>query len=500
MSILHVPEKFKGRIGYHIFVDRYRRSKKEIPHVEGRKVKAWNDAMPDWWPDQDGEYRNQYFYGGNLEGITEELDYIAKLGVNLLYLSPISATVNNHHYDVGNQAVLDTYIGKWEDFANLCAEAHKRNMLVCVDLVYNHMGATSIFFQQALQGDEKYKSWFEWDERNNPVYWYGFRDMPQTNKMDTKYQAYTSKVTAEYIKHGADGIRYDLGEILPKEFLENQQKIIHELNKDILTVSEMWDFAINRENPQIYDGQVNSLMNYPLADAILRWVRFGNYLHLNACINSLAKYPVEVQDVLWNHLDTHDTPRAITMLAGEGMLENPYSGRIWDIEGPWRTNRGFDTYAFRKWEAEHDKVLHGNAIGMLKIAALIQYLMKGNPILFYGTEVGVSGYKDPFNRKTYPWQQENKELRQFYIGLGQMRNNNLDILKEGDQQINAHSNVLEITRRSKAGTMVAFINRAKENQQIYAPYVRTLQAKKIFDINGGDDQFLPSYGAIVYRF
>ena len=94
MSKLYVPERFKGRTGYHIFVDRYRRSEKEIPFVEGRTIKSWDDAMPDWWPGQDGVYRNLYFYGGNLEGITEKLDYIAELGVNLLYLSPISKTVS----------------------------------------------------------------------------------------------------------------------------------------------------------------------------------------------------------------------------------------------------------------------------------------------------------------------------------------------------------------------------------------------------------------------
>ena len=500
MARLQVMENFKGRTGYHIFVDRYQRSGKELPYVEGRKVKVWNDAMPDWWPDQDGEYRNRYFYGGDLQGITEKLDYIAELGVDLLFLSPISQTMDNHHYDVGDQTVLDPYIGTWEDFSNLCVEAHKRNMVVIVDLVYNHMGSYSEFFQKALQGVEPYKSWFEWDERGNPVYWFGFKTMSQTNKQNAGFQDFAKKETEKYIKHGADGVRYDLGEIFPSEFLKSQQSVLQEENKEILTVSEMWDFAIHRENPQIYDGQVNSLMNYPQADAILRWVRYGNYLHFNACMNFLAKYPVEVHDVLWNHLDTHDTPRAITMLAGEGMLQEPFAGRIWDIEGPWRTNRGFDTYGFRKWEAEHDNVLHGNAMAMLKIAAFIQYLMKGIPILFYGTEVGVAGYKDPFNRKTYPWQQENKDLRQFYIGLGAMRKKNMDILAGGDQFTYADGKILEITRRSNQGIITAYINRTSEQQKIYAPYVNTVGAKQIFQINGGNEHFLPPYGAVAFRF
>lgn len=500
MSKLYVPERFRGRTGYHIFVDRYRRSEKEIPFVEGRTIKSWNDAMPDWWPGQDGVYRNLYFYGGNLEGITEKLDYIAELGVNLLYLSPISKTVSNHHYDVEEQTEIDPYIGTWEDFSFFCKEAHERDMLVCVDLIFNHMGDNSYFFKKALAGDAKYRNWFVWDSRGSPIGWYGFKDMPETNKLSTEFQEYACNVTEKYIKHGADGIRYDLGEIIPREFLLEQQKRIKSLDKETLTVSEMWDFAIKRGNPQLYDGQVNSLMNYPLLDAILRWVRYGNYLHFNSCMNFLAKYPLEVQNILWNHLDTHDTPRAITMLAGEGMLENPMAGKIFDIEAPWRVQNGFDTFGFRKYSAEHDKVLQKNAIPMLKIAELILYLMPGIPIVFYGTEVGLSGYKDPFNRKPYPWQHENKELRQYFIGLGQMRNNNVDVLKDGFCYTDANERLLEITRTSRDGIIVAYINRTDTQQPIYTPYASTLGAKQIFQINGGNTQFLPPYGATVLRF
>ena len=126
--------------------------------------------------------------------------------------------------------------------------------------------------------------------------------------------------------------------------------------------------------------------------------------------------------------------------------------------------------------------------------------MKGIPILFYGTEAGVAGYKDPFNRKTYPWQQENKDLRQFYIGLGAMRKNNMDILAGGDQFTYADDKILEITRRSNQGIITAYINRTSEKQKIYAPYVKTVEAKQIFQINGGNEHFLPPYGAVAFRF
>ncbi len=497
MDKIYIPNRFKGRIGYHIFVDRYCRAGPEPPTMEGRRLKPWTDSVPDWWPDQDGEYRNEYFYGGNLQGIIQNLEYITKLSADLLYLSPISKTHTNHHYDVEDQRVIDPYIGTWDDFTSLCIKAHERNMLVAVDLVFNHMGAKSEFFQKALQGDERYRNWFEWDERGNPVYWYGFKDMPQTNKLNPDYQEYACEVVEKYVTAGADCIRLDLGEILPKEFVQKIKQRARSINPEVLIVSEMWDFALFRSNPQIYDGQVDSVMNYPLSDAIIRWVRYGNHLHFSACMKSLAKYPKEVHDVLWNHLDTHDTPRALNMLAGNGMTENPFSGRIWDIEGPWRRNDGFDTYNFRKWEAENDFCLTDEAIKKLELAATAQFLMKGIPIIFSGTEVGVCGNKDPFNRKPYPWENENLWIRQFYAVLGNMRRSNRDILADGDIYTYADDRVLEIVRRSEAGIIVAFLNRTNSRHQLDLNYPNS---KTIFSLNGSTDKILQPYGAVVCRF
>lgn len=497
MDKIYIPNRFKGRIGYHIFVDRYCRAGPEPPTMEGRRLKPWTDSVPDWWPDQDGEYRNEYFYGGNLQGIIQNLEYITKLSADLLYLSPISKTHTNHHYDVEDQRVIDPYIGTWDDFTGLCIKAHERNMLVAVDLVFNHMGAKSEFFQKALQGDERYRNWFEWDERGNPVYWYGFKDMPQTNKLNPDYQEYACEVVEKYVTAGADCIRLDLGEILPKEFVQKIKQRARSINPEVLIVSEMWDFALFRSNPQIYDGQVDSVMNYPLSDAIIRWVRYGNHLHFSACMKNLAKYPKEVHDVLWNHLDTHDTPRALNMLAGNGMTENPFSGRIWDIEGPWRRNDGFDTYNFRKWEAENDFCLTDEAIKKLELAATAQFLMKGIPIIFSGTEVGVCGNKDPFNRKPYPWENENLWIRQFYAVLGNMRRSNRDILADGDIYTYADDRVLEIVRRSKAGIIVAFLNRTNSRHQLDLNYPNS---KTIFSLNGSTDKILQPYGAVVCRF
>lgn len=497
MSKIQVPVRFKGRTGYQIFVDRYCRAGPTIRSTLGRKIKDWNDVMPDWKPDQDGEYRNEYFYGGDLLGIISKLDYIKSMGFDFIILTPISKTHTYHHYDVENQTVLDDFIGSWLDFEKLCNEAHKRDILICVDLVFNHMGSRSEAFTKAMQGDPYYKGWFSWTKHGYPIFWYGFKDMPETNKSNHDYIEYVHQTEKKYILMGADAVRFDLGEILPLEFLRDSREFIKSINPEVLMISEMWDLANHRENPQIYGDQVDSVMNPPLADAILRWTRWGNNLHLDYTIGELSKYPNDVHDVLWNMLDSHDTPRAITMLNGEGMCQDPFSGRIWDIEARWRKPYGFDTYNFRKWERDNDIISNiKQARRKLEIASLIQYLMKGIPVVFAGTEVGISGYKDPFNRKPYNWEGGDQELRVHYTSLGRMRSENRDILATGNEKVISDSDVLKIVRSSNAGSIIALVNRCDYAQRID---ISLEKAKEIFNINGSTKREIAPLGAIVCR-
>lgn len=495
--MIYVPDRMKGRTGYLAVVDRFCRVGEMPKPMTGRKIKEWSDSVPDWQPDSDGEFRNRYFYGGNLKGVASKIDYFDKLGVSVVFLSPISRTNSYHHYDVHDQRVIDPYIGDWDDFSQLADKLHERDMLLGVDLVFNHRAADSEFFKRALAGDEQFREWFMWDANGSPMYWYGFTELPQCDKLNASYQEFCCKEAELYVRKGADVIRLDLGETFPKKFLTKISSSVREIKPDVIVASEMWSFALKRENPQIYDSQVDSVMNYPLTDAILRWVRYGNYLHLNACMDNLAKYPVQVHDVLLNYLSTHDTPRERNMLAGEAMVEDPFSGFIWDIEARWRTPHGFSTYEFRKWEFEHDGLLDSRVDKLHKLASLIQYLMKGIPVIYYGSEAGVCGYKDPFCRKPYPWGMENTDILNYYIGLGTMRTSNIDVLSTGDLYTNATTDVLEIVRRSSYGIIVAYLNRSERQQPINAFYPG---AKEIFSLEGSNHTSLAPYGAYVCRF
>lgn len=497
---LNLLQRFQGRTGYQIFVDRFCREGRSPKPINGRFLKNWNDETINWEPDEDGEYRNQYFYGGNLKGIISKLDYLSNLGINLIYLSPISKTVSSHHYDVEDQRILDPWIGTWKDFKNLCEMAHKRDILICVDLVFNHMGSNSKFFKEALNSKKsKYRKWFEWDEEGKPVYWFGFKDMPQCDKLNENYQEYTFKVAEKYIREGADGIRLDLGENFPAEYLQKFREYVKNINPKTLIVSEMWEIAITKENPQIFGDQVDSVMNYPMADAICRWVRFGNEKHYEYTYKEIEKYPERVQNVLWNFIDSHDTPRALNMLAGDKMNSDCFSGRIWDIEAPWRDEGKFDTYGFRKWESENNHLDLKLAKHRLKLASLMQFVIPGIPIIYYGTENGITGYKDPFNRKPLQWYDKN-DLIEHYKNLGIFRNNNKDILSSGIiHQEEITENTLFCTRISKKGILFIVVNRSENEQENPIKNIEQNKLKKVFELEVNTDNILKPYGAIVYR-
>lgn len=501
MQKLYVPKIFMGRTGYQIFVDRFFHDEAPITKMQTRTLKDWSDDTPNWKPDDDGEYRNQYFYGGNLKGIIAKLTYFEKMGFNLIYLSPISKTQSSHHYDVENQQEIDPWIGDWQDFENLCRLAHEKDILICVDLVFNHMGAQSKIFQEALNDTKSvYHDWFEWNDSNEPIFWYGFRDMPQCDKLNPNYQEYVYSTCEKYLKEGADGIRLDLGENFPVLFLRKLRQTVKDFNPQALIVSEMWDFATHKQNPQIYGEQVDSVMNYPLADAICRWIRYGNAKHLQYTIQELKNYPSQVQNVLWNFLDSHDVPRAANMLTGKGMNENPYSGRIWDIEAPWRKQNGFDTFNFRKWELETDNLDKDLARKRLMLASLMQYSVKGIPIVYYGTEAGLTGGKDPFCRKPYPWGNEDKLLQEHYQKLGALRKKYAYIFSQGEcNYLHLTENVIAYERTSNDEKLVFVLNRTDKEQvnPIFKSDSKSL--KEVFVLQNSNVTILKPYGAIAYQ-
>ena len=468
-NIKEHPE-WRGRIIYQIMPDRFAIGSNGIIPVEGRKIKDWNDRMPNWQPDENGEYKNDYFYGGNLQGIKEKLPYLKNLCIDCAYLMPVLKSSSNHHYDTEDYYQIDPLLGKCRDYEKLCKSANDQGIDIMQDMVFNHSSDKHPYFIAANSDpNSKYREYYKF-QNGQVVNWYGFSGMPEFNTNNPEFQKeIRDRVLENILRYGVKAIRLDLGEILPPEFLKYIGKL-KEKYIQLIFVNEMWGIATDKSNPQIFDGQADSVMNYPMTDAIIRWVRTGNYAHFKYRFERVyGEYPKEVIDRLMNILSTHDTPTAMTMLVGPGINEDPYTGEAWDIEGPWRYEGWFDTYGFRSFEAYHDKLSREDQIlgqKLLKLAIAILYTIPGNPCIFMGTENAETGYKDPLCRKPMNWDNPNIPMQEFVRNMGMYRKEQREVLSQGEGRIRedkySPEKVLILERYTKKDSIILMVNRTNE--------------------------------------
>lgn len=492
--------RWLGRTAYQIVPDRFCMVGESPKPIPGRIIKDWNDRMPNWEPGADGEYTNDYFYGGNLQGIIAKLEYLKKLGFTMIYITPIVSSSSYHHYDPMNHMEIDKWLGTWEDFSELCNCAHKLDILVVVDLVFNHTGIKSIYYEKP-----QYAHWYKRKPSGEVSFWWGFKDLPECNTLDKSYQEEMRKVIEKYLENGADGIRFDLGEGLSKEFLLAMGKVKEQYPETIF-IGEMWGLATDkgREEAKIFDGQLDSVMNYPMADAILRWARWGVSHHFTYMFSRVyEEYPKEVQNLLLNNIATHDTPTTMTMLGGGMMNGNVFEKQIWDIETPWRTKEGFDTYGFRKFEAQNDKLKiyeYVRAKSLTKVSIAIMYFLPGIPCIYQGTENADTGYKDPFNRKPYNWEKQDKEMLGFVATMGQIRNDNIDLLATGKVRIiRIDDKILGMERSNDSGEQIFLIINRTSAWQYYNIPGMNLGMKILYNSEGCSKTWLSEFGILIAR-
>ncbi len=422
-----VPEDFltpdwaKGAMYYQIFPDRFARAGrcdltgKLEPYTLHR---SWDEEVS-WQPTPEGKILNNDFFGGNFRGIQEKLDYIASLGATILYLNPIGKAFSSHRYDTGDYKTPDPMLGTEADFAALCRAAHDRGMRIVLDGVYSHTGSNSLYFDRegAFGGrgayqtkSSPYYSWYTF-RRYPDSYrcWWGFETLPEVNKLEKSFMEYIitgpDSVLEHWLNLGADGFRLDVADELPNAFLDVLKKHLRKLKPDALLVGEVWEDASNKiaygvRRRYFVDGTLDSVMNYPFRTAIINFLRDrDDGAALRETVMSLVEnYPLQVLQCNMNLLGTHDTPRILTALVDDfdGSLEEKAARRL----------------------SRNQYVL---AQERLLMASFLQYTLPGAPSLYYGDEAGMEGYKDPFNRRTYPWGRENQELLAHYRRLGQLR-------------------------------------------------------------------------------
>lgn len=417
------PEWLKGGIIYQIFPDRFAFSGEEKADVPSDRVlREDRDGEPYWRPTAEGKVLNNDYFGGDLKGISEKLGYLEGLGVTCIYLNPIFEAHSNHRYDTGDYTKIDPLLGTQEDFENLCRKAEEKGIKIILDGVFSHTGCDSKYFNQygrydsigAYQSqDSEFFSWYKFKKwPDDYLSWWGIKLLPEVieeNPAFIEYITGENGIARKWLKLGAAGWRLDVADELPDVFLDSFRKAVKEENPDALVMGEVWEDASNKSSygqrrRYLTGNQLDSVMNYPFAGAVIDFVRGAiAELFSTRIMTIVENYPKQVLDVLMNHISTHDTMRAITALAGESC---EYRDRY------WQSTHSLDEKAYR------------SGLHLMKMASALQFTLPGVPSIYYGDEAGMQGYKDPFNRCCYPWGKENEELVEWYKRLGEIRRTN----------------------------------------------------------------------------
>lgn len=507
------PDWMKEAVVYQIFPDRFYNGNKKNDTAkttsrgeEPIEHKDWNE-LPDNPREANSEgykgdaiYSNDFF-GGDIAGIQMKLDYIQSLGVNTLYLNPIALAASNHKYDATDYKAVDPMFGTPEEFQVFTKELKKRKMHLILDGVFNHVGDDSIYFDrygkyktvgayeywsaiydlvnQGVKEDEakkqvesKFKAegqifspygfhnWFNiQNEKKDGVYkyqgWWGYDSLPEIKSIPGKAVDYLSELNNEpfanyimydddsaaktWLNRGASGWRLDVANEVDTEFWRELRSELKTGKKDEpLILGEIWDDASEYFLGDLYD----SVMNYRFRGALIDYLKNGNAAGAENQLNAIYEdYPKEAFYALMNLMGSHDTPRAAFVL-------------------------GNGTDSFER--AEYDKNYnHQLGIKRLKLAAILQMGYAGAPTVYYGDEAGVTGSKDPDDRRTYPWGNEDKEIIKHYQSIGNVRTNYHDLFSYGElNHIYANGDVLAFSRSDKKNFAVVVTNRGNEEKTI----------------------------------
>ena len=446
----HTPKWFWGGTMYHIFVDRFFKGQGDARlRPDAVLDPDWENGIPQFAKKNGDPLRNNVFFGGNLWGVVEKLDYLASLGVTTLYLSPIFEAASNHRYDTGSYESIDPLLGGDEAFDLLIREAHARDMHVILDGVFNHTGDDSLYFNRrgnypatgAYQSTESpYAAWYQFEKFPNKYEcWWGIEILPRLHQDRAVCRSYftgAEGIVAKWLERGADGWRLDVADELCDDFLDELRQTTKEVTRgDGLIIGEVWENAADKiaygARRRYFGGrQLDSVMNYPVRNAILALVadHDGDTFY-HVLTDLYSSYPTEVCNTLMNLLGTHDTERILTVLGdptrGEGL-----------------TNTEMSTARLSPRQREL-------AIKRLKLASVLQFTVFGVPSVYYGDEAGLEGYHDPFCRLPFPWGREELDLQEHYKMLGTLRASHR-ALRDGDFRFLEHSSNLVVFERCSA--------------------------------------------------
>lgn len=358
IDINETPNWVNNTVWYQIFLDRFCNGDSSINQ---RDTQIWNSKKP----------KNEDIYGGDLRGIINKLGYIKELGINGIYLTPIFKANSTHKYDTIDYFDVDASFGNKKVFKEFVEKAHKNNIKVMLDGVFNHSGKFFEPWQDVVKNGDKSK-YFDWfmvnklpiDENlksteDKSFYSFAFvPDMPKLNTNNKEVVDYILSICDYWVKEfDIDGWRIDVANEISHHLCKQIRKNMKSIKPDFYILGEIWHDSIE----WLRGDEFDSVMNYPLTTAINDfWVNKNmtkkQFEHkVNRCYQM---YMEQTNDVLFNLLDSHDTDRLITRVKNEDIF----------------------------WQQ----------MGLL-------FTSTGSPCIFYGTEIMLEGAHDPDCRACMPW-------------------------------------------------------------------------------------------------
>ncbi len=429
------PAWVKDAIFYQIFPERFANGD---PSLNPENVLPWGGTPT---PDN--------FFGGDLQGVIDHLDHLSELGITGIYFTPVFTATTNHKYDTEDYMAVDPHFGDAQTLKKLVDACHERGIRVLLDAVFNHSGKTfAPFVDVQEKGDASlYKDWFHIRKLplevidGIPSYdAFAFEPlMPKLNTERPEVKQYLLEVAEYWIKEiGIDGWRLDVANEVDHEFWREFRRVVKRVNPEAYILGEIWHDSA----PWLEGDKFDAVMNYPFTDAVLDFFVYGTIDaegFANSIGKQLSRYPLQASEVAFNLLDSHDTPRLLTLANG-------------------------------------DK-------NKLKLAALFQFTFMGTPCIYYGDEIGMDGDGDPGCRKCMEWdpEKQDRDLFSYYRRLIAIRNSHpalrtgtFNFLEAGQQ-----GSKLAYERRLGDDVVVVLIN-TEETAQTFRIDVEEVHWENVF--------------------
>lgn len=429
------PEWAKSTVWYQVFPERF---------ANGREDLSPENVLP--WGSKDPDIND--FFGGDLQGIVDKLDYVEDLGVNGIYLTPIFSAPSNHKYDTLDYYSIDSHFGDPELFRTLVSQIHQRGMRIMLDAVFNHIGSASPQWQDVVKNgaQSRYKDWFHIHsfpvtEGNYDTFAFT-PDMPKLHTANPEVQRYLLDIALYWIREfDIDGWRLDVANEVDHAFWKTFKQAVSAEKPDIYILGEIW----HSSEPWLRGDEFHAVMNYPFTEPMIEYfadraIPASRMAHrLNAHLMNGMK---QVNEVMFNLLDSHDTKRLLTRCRNDEK----------------------------------------------KARALLAFMFAqtGSPCIYYGTEIGLDGENDPLCRKCMVWDKEkqNQEMHTFMKRLIALRKQENTVLTDGTLEWNLlddQNNFIRFSRTLDEKKLIYFFNQGDAARHVSLQDLNIERNKKIYD-------------------